>query len=98
MHQARDSSPVELGAPRAAPRQPARPGQSTGFTTTGIAHYGTTTVDPASLLADDPDLALFLWLHLPGLRVAGGQQSGSVVAHTADALAEAQLTPGKNGT
>lgn len=77
---------------------PLGPGQSTGFTNTGIAHYGTTTVDPASLLADDPDLALFLWLHLPGLRVAGGQQSGSIVVHTADALAEAQLTPGKNGT
>jgi protein-L-isoaspartate(D-aspartate) O-methyltransferase len=77
---------------------PLGPGQSTGFTAAGMAHYGTTALDPASLLADDPDLALFLWLHLPGLRVAGGQQSGSVVAHTADALAEAQLTPGEDGT
>lgn len=73
-------------------------GQSTGFTAAGMAHYGTTALDPASLLADDPGLALFLWLHLPGLRVAGGEPSGSVVAHTADALAEAQLAPGEDGT
>ncbi|MGH3767079.1 MAG: methyltransferase domain-containing protein [Pseudonocardiaceae bacterium] len=76
---------------------PLGPGQSTGFTATGMAHYGTTTLDPAFLLAGDPGLALFLWLHLPGLRVAGGQLSGSVVAHTADALAEAQLVPGEDG-
>jgi hypothetical protein len=63
-----------------------------------MEHYGTTTLDPSSLLADDPDLALFCWLHLPGLRVAGGRQSGSVVAHTDDALAEAQLTPRKDGS
>ncbi|MGH3936732.1 MAG: methyltransferase domain-containing protein [Pseudonocardiaceae bacterium] len=77
---------------------PLGPGQSTGFTTTGMAHYGTTATDPATLLTDDADLALFLWLHLPGLRLAGGQPCGSVVAHTADALAEAQLTPDRNGT
>ncbi|MGB6165267.1 MAG: methyltransferase domain-containing protein [Pseudonocardiaceae bacterium] len=78
--------------------RPLGPGQSIGFTTTAMAHCGTTALNPAELLADDPDLALFLWLHLPGLRVAGGQQSGSVVAHTADALAEAQLTPSEDGT
>ncbi len=72
---------------------PLGPGQSTGFTSGGMAHYGTTALNPATLLADDPDLALFLWLHLPGVRVAGGEPAGSVVAHTADALAEAQLTP-----
>ncbi|MGH7744417.1 MAG: methyltransferase domain-containing protein [Candidatus Dormibacteria bacterium] len=77
---------------------PLGPGQATGFTTTAMAHYGTTTLDPASLLAHNPDLALFLWLHLPALRVAGDQQSGSVVAHTPDALAEAQLTPGTDGS
>lgn len=77
---------------------PLGPGQSTGFTATGMAHYGTTALDPATLLTNDRDLALFLWLHLPGLRVAGGQQSGSVVAHTVDALAEAQLTFGDDGT
>jgi protein-L-isoaspartate(D-aspartate) O-methyltransferase len=77
---------------------PLGPGQSTGFTAIGMAHYGTTTLDPTTLLTNDHDLALFLWLHLPGLRVAGGQQSGRVVAHTADALAEAQLAPGEDGT
>ena len=63
-----------------------------------MAHYGTTTTDPATLLAEDRELALFLWLHLPGLRLAGGRSCGSVVVHTADALAEVQLTPGHNGT
>jgi protein-L-isoaspartate(D-aspartate) O-methyltransferase len=77
---------------------PLGPGQSTGFTATGMVHYGTTALDPATLLTDDRDLALFLWLHLPGLRVAGGQQCGSVVAHTADALAETQLAPSEDGT
>ncbi|MGH4011071.1 MAG: methyltransferase domain-containing protein [Pseudonocardiaceae bacterium] len=77
---------------------PLGPDQSTGFTTGGMAHYGTTALNPALLLADEPDLALFLWLHLPGLRVAGGQPAGSVVAHTADALAEAQLVPLADGT
>jgi protein-L-isoaspartate(D-aspartate) O-methyltransferase len=83
---------------REHPANPLAPGQSTVFTTTDIAHYGTTTTDPALLLADDPDLGLFLWLHLPGLRVAGGQLCGSVVAHTTDALAEAQLTPSQDST
>lgn len=63
-----------------------------------MAHYGTTTLDPAALLADDPDFVLFLWLHIPGLRIAGGTQVGSVVAHCADALAEAQLTARDDGT
>ncbi|MGH3847051.1 MAG: methyltransferase domain-containing protein, partial [Pseudonocardiaceae bacterium] len=77
---------------------PLGPGHCAGFTTAGMAHYGTTTLDPASLLAHDPDLALFLWLHLPALRVAGGPPSGSVVVHTLDALAEAQLAPGTDGS
>lgn len=83
---------------REHPDNPLGPGQSTAFTATGMAHCGTTALDPAALLADGPGLALFLWLHLPGLRVAGGRQSGSVVAHTADALAEVQLAPGQDGT
>ncbi|MGH3621260.1 MAG: hypothetical protein ACRDQ5_05640 [Sciscionella sp.] len=63
-----------------------------------MAHYDTTTLNPATLLADDRDHALFLWLHLPGLRIAGGQQTGSVIAHTTDALAEAQLAAREDGT
>jgi protein-L-isoaspartate(D-aspartate) O-methyltransferase len=79
-------------------QSPLGPGQSTGFTATGMAHYGTTAFNPATMLTGDRDLALFLWLHLPGLRVAGGQQSGSVVVHTSNALAEAQLVSGEDGT
>ncbi|MGH3692660.1 MAG: hypothetical protein ACRDRX_01420, partial [Pseudonocardiaceae bacterium] len=30
--------------------------------------------------------------------IGSDQQSGSIVAHTADALAEAQLAPGKDGS
>jgi protein-L-isoaspartate(D-aspartate) O-methyltransferase len=39
--------------------RPLGPGQSTGFTAAGMAHYGTTVLDPASLLADDPDRSRF---------------------------------------
>lgn len=93
-----DSYPAWFMPLREHAHSPLGPGQSTSFTPTSMAHYGTTATDPASLLDDDPDLALFVWLHLPGLRIAGGQPHGSVVAHTADALAEAQLTPGKDHT
>jgi protein-L-isoaspartate(D-aspartate) O-methyltransferase len=93
-----DSYPAWFMPLRKHAHSPLGPGQSTGFTATGMAHYGTTALDPATLLTNDRDLALFLWLHLPGLRVAGDQQSGSVVAHTADALAEAQLAAGEDGT
>lgn len=93
-----DSYPAWFMPLREHPDNPLAPGQSTGFTATGMAHYGTTAIDPALLLTEDPDLALFLWLHLPGLRVAGGPPSASVVAHTTDALAEAHLTPSGDGT
>lgn len=36
-------------APARAHRQPTGPGQSTGFTAAGMAHYGTTTLDPVPL-------------------------------------------------
>ncbi|MGH3852515.1 MAG: methyltransferase domain-containing protein [Pseudonocardiaceae bacterium] len=93
-----DAYPAWFMPLREHAHNPLGPGQSTSFTPTGMAHYGTTTLDPATLLAHDPDLALFLWLHLPGLRVAGNHQAGSVVAHTTDSLAEAQLAPGRDGT
>jgi hypothetical protein len=84
------------------PRRPSRafdnplgPRQSTGFTATGMAHYDTSALDPATLPTNDRDLALFLCLHLPGLRVAAGQLSGSVVAHTADAWPRRSSLPAR---
>ncbi|MCR6488380.1 methyltransferase domain-containing protein [Amycolatopsis sp. OK19-0408] len=64
---------------------------------TGIPHYGTTAVDPATLL-NRPELALFLWLHAPGLRLAGSVAHGVVVAERGPARAEVDLTPLTEGT
>lgn len=78
---------------------PLGPGQTTSFTSAGGPHYGTTTLNPETLLATDrTNLALFLWFHAPGLRIAGGEDLGKVYASTATALAEATLTPNDDGT
>jgi protein-L-isoaspartate O-methyltransferase len=78
---------------------PLGPGQSLAFTGAGMPHYSTTVLDPAVLFAEDiDDLALFLWLHAPGLHIAGGARSGTVVAYTADTMAKATLAPLPDGS
>lgn len=94
-----DPYPVHFMPMREHAYNPLGPGQSTGFTATGGPHYGTTTLDPATLLATDrTNLALFLWLHAPGLRIASAEDLGKVYVSTATALAEATLTPNDDGT
>ncbi len=93
-----DPYPVHFMPMRDHPGNPLGPGQSTGFTGTAGPHYGTTTLDPATLLTNDPNLALFLWLHAPGLRIASAESLGKVYVNTATALAEATLTPNEDGT
>jgi protein-L-isoaspartate(D-aspartate) O-methyltransferase len=78
---------------------PLGPGQTLAFTGAGMPHYGTTTLNPAVLFAEDiDDLKLFLWLHAPGLHIAGSAQSGTVVVHTADTMAKAALAPLTEGS
>ncbi|HEU0086144.1 MAG TPA: methyltransferase domain-containing protein [Pseudonocardiaceae bacterium] len=93
-----DPYPVHFMPMREHLSNPLGPGPSTGFTATGSPHYGTTALDPATLLATGrTNLALFLWLHAPGLRIAGGADLGKVYVNTATALAEATLTPNEDG-
>ncbi|MPZ65244.1 MAG: methyltransferase domain-containing protein [Pseudonocardiaceae bacterium] len=73
-------------------------GQTTGFTGTGVPHYGTTGLDPALLTEGGTDLALFLWLHAPGLRIARADELGRLYVNTAAALAEVELAAGEDGT
>ncbi|MGH4021236.1 MAG: methyltransferase domain-containing protein [Pseudonocardiaceae bacterium] len=63
----------------------------------GIPHYGTTTLDPATLLAGR-ELMLFLWLHAPGLQIGGSADHGVVVVERGDARAEVDLKPLADGT
>jgi len=93
-----DDFPAWFKPLRSHAADPLGSGQTLGFTGTGMAHYGTTTLDPATLLAERPDLTLFCWMHLPGLTIAGGRESGVVVAHTEDCMAKAQLERRDDGT
>jgi hypothetical protein len=72
------------------PRRPSR-----AFDNPLGPRQSTSALDPATLPTNDRDLALFLCLHLPGLRVAAGQLSGSVVAHTADAWPRRSSLPAR---
>ncbi|WP_370950123.1 methyltransferase domain-containing protein [Amycolatopsis sp. cg5] len=92
-----DPFPVLFMPMRADVSSPFAPGQEPSAAATGIPHYGTTTVAPAALL-DRPELALFLWLHAPGLRLAGSAEHGVVVAERGSARAEADLTPLTEGS
>jgi protein-L-isoaspartate(D-aspartate) O-methyltransferase len=93
-----DDYPAWFMPLRSQAADPLGSGHTLGFTGTGMAHYGTTALDPATLLTERPDLALFCWMHLPGLTIAGGRESGVVVAHTEDCMAEAQLERRDDGT
>ncbi len=75
---------------------PLGPAESTGMTSTGMAHYGTTITDPRRVHEAGTALALFCRLHASGLRFGWGTASGQpddpanateIVAHTADAVA-----------
>ncbi|MDQ3576422.1 MAG: methyltransferase domain-containing protein [Actinomycetota bacterium] len=76
---------------------PYGPGQEPAPAVTGIPHHGTSTLDPAALLSR-PELALFLWLHAPGLQFGGGAEHGVVVAERGAARAEVDLRPRADGT
>uniref|UniRef100_UPI003F49964D methyltransferase domain-containing protein n=1 Tax=Amycolatopsis sp. CA-096443 TaxID=3239919 RepID=UPI003F49964D len=62
----------------------------------GMPQHGTTALDPVALL--DQEIALWLWLHSPGLHLGGGQRYGVVVAERDAARAEADLTPVADGS
>ncbi|MGH3520522.1 MAG: hypothetical protein ACRDQ7_24760 [Haloechinothrix sp.] len=91
-----DPYPVLFMPMRAHVDTPYGPNQGPGPASAGIPHYGTTTVDPAALLARR-ELTLFLWLHAPGLRLGGGAEHGVVVAERGPARAEVDLTPHAGG-
>jgi protein-L-isoaspartate(D-aspartate) O-methyltransferase len=92
-----DPFPVLFMPMRTDVESPFGPGREPSAAPTGIPHYGTTTVDPAALL-DRPELALFLWLHAPGLRLVGSHEHGVVVAERGTARAEADLAPVAEGS
>ncbi|RSM46382.1 methyltransferase domain-containing protein [Amycolatopsis balhimycina DSM 5908] len=92
-----DPFPVLFMPMRADVASPFGPGQEPSVATSAIPHYGSTAVDPAALL-DRPELALFLWLHAPGLRLAGSAAHGVVVAERGPARAEVDVTPVAEGT
>jgi protein-L-isoaspartate(D-aspartate) O-methyltransferase len=86
-----DPYPVWFMPMRDSVDSPYGPGQEPGPAASGIPHYGSTTCDPAGVLTR-PELALFLWLHAPGLWLGGGDH-GVVVAERAAARAEVDLRP-----
>ncbi|MER6667419.1 methyltransferase domain-containing protein [Amycolatopsis japonica] len=92
-----DPFPVLFMPMRTDVTSPFAPGQSPSAAAAGMPHYGTTAVDPAALL-ESPDLALFLWLHAPGLRLGGSVEHGVVVAERGPARAEVDLAPLAEGT
>lgn len=91
-----DPYPVLFMPMRATLDSPYGPGQEPA-SAAGMPHYGTTTLDPAMLLAR-PELELFLWMHTPGLQLGGGEKHGVVVAERGAARAEADLKPLADGT
>jgi protein-L-isoaspartate(D-aspartate) O-methyltransferase len=92
-----DPYPVLFMPMRTTVDSPYGPGQEPVSVPAGMPHCGTTTLDPSGLLAR-PDLTLFLWLHAPGLRLAGGSEHGVVVVERGAARAEVDLHPLADGT
>ncbi|MGH3972226.1 MAG: hypothetical protein ACRDS9_02710 [Pseudonocardiaceae bacterium] len=75
---------------------PLGPGDTATSTASGMAHYGTTRIDPRRIHEANPGLALFCQLHVPGLQLGYDTDSAQstdptratrVIAHTADAVA-----------
>ncbi|MGH3701224.1 MAG: methyltransferase domain-containing protein [Pseudonocardiaceae bacterium] len=92
-----DPYPVLFMPMRATVDSPYGPGQGPASATTGIPHYGTTTLDSAGLLSRR-ELTLFLWLHAPGIQFCGGAEHGVVVAERGAARAEVDIKPLADGT
>lgn len=92
-----DPYPVLFMPMRTHVDTPYGPNQGPASAPAGIPHYGTTTVDPAALLAHR-EFTLFMWLHAPGLRLGGGAEHGMVVAERGPARAEVDLKPLADGT
>lgn len=93
-----DPRPAQFMPLRHHADDPLGPGESVGFTAEGMPHYGTTTLDPHVLVDAAATLALFCRLHLPGMTVGVERSAnGSVVVHTADAMAEVPRTPLRPG-
>lgn len=94
-----DPYPAHFMPLRASADNPLGPGHSIGFTGTGRSHYGTTSLDPSTLFSTgSTDLALFLWLHSPGLRLAFARELGRVYVHTATSLAEVETVASDENT
>ncbi|MDT8915780.1 methyltransferase domain-containing protein [Amycolatopsis sp. PS_44_ISF1] len=74
---------------------PLAPGRVLSTGVFGVPHYGMTALDPATAL--DPDFALFLWLHAPGIQMGRMDKQDLVVAHRGRVRAEASLSPNGDG-
>jgi protein-L-isoaspartate(D-aspartate) O-methyltransferase len=61
--------------------------------------YGTTGMDPAIIREGDPDLLLWLHLHIPGLRIGGLEAPGrsAVSLSRPGAIADVELEPSRPG-
>lgn len=92
-----DSYPAKFMPLRTTVTDPLPAGDTMSFVANGMAHYSTTQVDPHEIVRANDDLLLFLLLHLPGLRIAHGTnpdtEGGCLLVHTADTMAEVDLTP-----
>lgn len=78
---------------------PLGPGETVGFAGRGMPHYGLTTLDPHRLIDADAELTIFCGFHLPGLRIAHEPgAAATVVAYTADSMAEATVAPTDDGS
>lgn len=84
---------------------PLGPGETTGLSAAGMAHEGTTTIDPRCIHDATGDLVLFCQFHLPGLRKGYNANSNDLdrssatrlIVHTADAMADVSFTRGDDG-
>lgn len=65
---------------------PLAPGESLAHTADGMAHHGTTALDPAILANPDSDLVCWLQLHLRALRLTQPDNTG-LTLHTATSYA-----------
>ncbi len=89
-----DDRPALFMPLRGAADNPLGPGETVAFTSAAMPHYGTTTVNPDILIDAASPPALFCRLHLPELGIGGEPGPlGSVVVHTAEAMAEVRRAP-----
>lgn len=84
---------------RAQVDNPLAEGRPLAYAGPGMAHEGTTDLDPASIADAQPNLRLFLRLHLPGLRIGwtDGPQGRSVTLTTPHGTAHTALAPTEPG-